>query len=195
MPRLSDVISPTNMEHVESPNSDLPEKIKLFLPSDCGTQSARICACVGELPEVEAQLREAEALDALQGLRVLQGTRRASPIGRASPNEERRRPWRESTRHSEANNSHAAGTARAPVSYRPRAASSGARRRRHGHPPVTEHQHTRRWSAFWNSRACSGAHPRPPQDNFVNLAKQGIDAYQRSQCGWRGLPSVLRDRC
>ncbi|THU76485.1 hypothetical protein K435DRAFT_589391, partial [Dendrothele bispora CBS 962.96] len=45
------------------------EKIKLFLPSDCGTQSARIRACVGELPEVEAQLREAEALDALQGLR------------------------------------------------------------------------------------------------------------------------------
>ncbi|THU86479.1 hypothetical protein K435DRAFT_683541, partial [Dendrothele bispora CBS 962.96] len=69
MPRLSEVISEKDMQHVEDPDADKPEKIKLFLPSDCESQSGRIRACVGELPDVEARLREAEALDALQGIR------------------------------------------------------------------------------------------------------------------------------
>ncbi|THU81286.1 hypothetical protein K435DRAFT_693869 [Dendrothele bispora CBS 962.96] len=69
MPRLADVISEEDMERIENSDNEKPEQIKLFLPSECGTRSARIRACVGELPDVESQLREAEALDALQGVR------------------------------------------------------------------------------------------------------------------------------
>ncbi|THU87930.1 hypothetical protein K435DRAFT_866769 [Dendrothele bispora CBS 962.96] len=51
MPRLADVISEEDMERIENSDNEKPEQIKLFLPSECGT------------------LREAEALDALQGVR------------------------------------------------------------------------------------------------------------------------------
>ncbi|THU86101.1 hypothetical protein K435DRAFT_868604 [Dendrothele bispora CBS 962.96] len=57
MPGLADVLSPQAMEQIEDPDFDHPEKIRLFLPSDC------------ELPEYEACLRETEATDALEGLR------------------------------------------------------------------------------------------------------------------------------
>ncbi|THU93967.1 hypothetical protein K435DRAFT_669246, partial [Dendrothele bispora CBS 962.96] len=69
MPRISDVLSPDEMKLIDCPDNSRPEKIPLFLPSDCGTTSARNRACVSGLPAVEAQLREAEARDALEGVR------------------------------------------------------------------------------------------------------------------------------
>ncbi|KAK7445998.1 hypothetical protein VKT23_014621 [Stygiomarasmius scandens] len=50
-------------------NTSEPENIRLFLPSDLPTTSLRNLACVGSLPDDEARLREAEAIDALDGLR------------------------------------------------------------------------------------------------------------------------------
>ncbi|THU75491.1 hypothetical protein K435DRAFT_814289 [Dendrothele bispora CBS 962.96] len=69
MPRLSDVLSLDDMKQVESPDYSHPEKIRLFLPSDCRTASARTRACVAGLPAAEARLREAEARDALTSVR------------------------------------------------------------------------------------------------------------------------------
>ena len=69
MPCLVDVLSKEDWQHVEKPDHDQPKKIKLILPSDCDTQAARVRACVGNLPEVEEQLRVAEAEDALKGAR------------------------------------------------------------------------------------------------------------------------------
>ncbi|THU94599.1 hypothetical protein K435DRAFT_668134, partial [Dendrothele bispora CBS 962.96] len=69
MPRLSDVLSPEDMKHIDNPDTSHPEKIRLFLPSECGTISARNQACVAGLPMVECRLREAEALDSLEGVR------------------------------------------------------------------------------------------------------------------------------
>ncbi|KAF5349390.1 hypothetical protein D9758_015531 [Tetrapyrgos nigripes] len=69
MPRLSDVLSPDHMKHIETPDSDRPEKIRLFLPSEVGTASARTHACVSELSETEITLRESEACQALEGVR------------------------------------------------------------------------------------------------------------------------------
>ncbi|THU84129.1 hypothetical protein K435DRAFT_609251, partial [Dendrothele bispora CBS 962.96] len=45
------------------------EKIKLYLPSDLLNKQGRTRACVGNLPQVEAELRLAEAKDALAGVR------------------------------------------------------------------------------------------------------------------------------
>ncbi|THU87303.1 hypothetical protein K435DRAFT_681856 [Dendrothele bispora CBS 962.96] len=45
-----------------------PKKIRLFLPSDLTTVSLRSLACVGSLADDEAQLCEAEATDALEGV-------------------------------------------------------------------------------------------------------------------------------
>ncbi|KAK7435749.1 hypothetical protein VKT23_019446 [Stygiomarasmius scandens] len=69
MLRLVDVLSEADWQHVERPDHDQPEKIKLILPSDCGTRAARIRACVGDLPEVEERLCVAEVEDALEGVR------------------------------------------------------------------------------------------------------------------------------
>ncbi|KAF5335445.1 hypothetical protein D9758_017825 [Tetrapyrgos nigripes] len=69
MPRLSDVLSAEEMEHIENPDLSRPEKIRLFLPSECGTASAMRTACVAGLMDNEARLREVEARDALEGVR------------------------------------------------------------------------------------------------------------------------------
>ncbi|KAK7437564.1 hypothetical protein VKT23_018462 [Stygiomarasmius scandens] len=69
MPRLSDVLTPYDVKQLEAPDHLHPEKIRLFLPSDCGTASARNHACIAGLPIAEARLREAEARDALNGVR------------------------------------------------------------------------------------------------------------------------------
>ncbi|KAF9062495.1 hypothetical protein BDP27DRAFT_1233554 [Rhodocollybia butyracea] len=52
----------------------MPEKIKLFMPSELDNHSVRNAACAGKIWEQEGQLRQGEAIDALntvrQGLRA-----------------------------------------------------------------------------------------------------------------------------
>ncbi|THU88535.1 hypothetical protein K435DRAFT_679607, partial [Dendrothele bispora CBS 962.96] len=67
MPRLEDAL--LLLETTSRPAMSSPEKIRLFLPSDLPTASLRSLACVRSLAEDEAQLREAEARDALEGVR------------------------------------------------------------------------------------------------------------------------------
>ncbi|THU99435.1 hypothetical protein K435DRAFT_794947 [Dendrothele bispora CBS 962.96] len=69
MPGLADVFSPADMRWINDPDISHPEKIPLFLPSSCGTASARSRACIGDLPGIEAKLRRSEAYDALEGIR------------------------------------------------------------------------------------------------------------------------------
>ncbi|THV01511.1 hypothetical protein K435DRAFT_853778 [Dendrothele bispora CBS 962.96] len=69
MPGLADVLSPADMRWINDPDISHPEKIPLFLPSSCGTASARSRACIGDLPGIEAKLRRSEAYDALEGIR------------------------------------------------------------------------------------------------------------------------------
>ncbi|THU93770.1 hypothetical protein K435DRAFT_799447 [Dendrothele bispora CBS 962.96] len=69
MPRLSQVISDDEMKHITDPDHSCPEKVPLYLPSDIPQLADRIHACVAKLPRIEANLREAEAQDALEGVR------------------------------------------------------------------------------------------------------------------------------
>ncbi|KAK7434138.1 hypothetical protein VKT23_020364 [Stygiomarasmius scandens] len=80
MPRLEDALllletgakcktGITLTDHLNKPNASEPERIRLFLPSDLPTLSLRNLACVGNLPDDEARLREAEARDTLESVR------------------------------------------------------------------------------------------------------------------------------
>lgn len=74
MPRLRDFLSAVQQSHLDDPNTNTPEKIKLFMPSELDNNSVRNAACAGKIWEQEGQLRQGEAIDALntvrQGLRA-----------------------------------------------------------------------------------------------------------------------------
>ncbi|THV01170.1 hypothetical protein K435DRAFT_655760, partial [Dendrothele bispora CBS 962.96] len=69
MPRLSQVLSDSDMKYITDPDQSCPEKVRLYLPSDISRSGDRVRACVADLTKVEARLREAEAQDALEGVR------------------------------------------------------------------------------------------------------------------------------
>lgn len=69
MPRFRDFITASQQHHLDNPDTDRPERIKLILPSELHNATARQNSCAGKIWEQEADLREGEALDALNAVR------------------------------------------------------------------------------------------------------------------------------
>ncbi|KAF9072844.1 hypothetical protein BDP27DRAFT_1216848, partial [Rhodocollybia butyracea] len=69
MPRLQDFLTPSQRHNLDDPDTDKPERIKLFMPSELANQAARSTACAGKIWEQEGELRQGEAIDALNAVR------------------------------------------------------------------------------------------------------------------------------
>lgn len=69
MPLLRQHLTPSQYLHIESPSSEEPEKVKLYMPSDLKDEAARTASCVPGVWQTEMRIREGEARDALEDLR------------------------------------------------------------------------------------------------------------------------------
>lgn len=69
MPNLRRHLTPSQLHHLDHPSTTTPETTKLFLPSDLRDHDSRMAACVAGVVDAETRLREAESVDALEGLR------------------------------------------------------------------------------------------------------------------------------
>ncbi|KAJ7511017.1 hypothetical protein B0H11DRAFT_1701219 [Mycena galericulata] len=69
MPSVRAYLSDAQKQMFDGNGEQLPENTRLFMPSEIADGSTRGRACAIGLPELEARLREAEATEALEGVR------------------------------------------------------------------------------------------------------------------------------